>query len=80
MLTPKHKLLIILGLVGVLGLLYFFILSLSWRGWGYAGYRGYHYGPSFWYWGGPTYYPGSSTRSGSVGGPRHIGGGPGHGK
>jgi len=80
MLTPKHKWLIIIGLIAALGLVYFAMLSLSWRGWGYAGYRGFYYGPSFWYWGGPTYYRSPSNRTGSVGGPRHVGGGPGYGK
>jgi hypothetical protein len=55
-----------------------FLIGIYWSrtGWGYAGYRGYHYGPSLWYWGGPRYYPySSSMRSGSLTGPRHTGGG-----
>ncbi len=71
-------------IIGVLGLVYMSLFSCGRSGWGYAGYRGYGYGPSFFYWGGPRYYPsayghsgygGSSHRSGSVSGPRHRGGG-----
>ncbi len=71
---------IFIGLIVVLVVFYFILLSFSFRGCGYAGYRGYHHGPSFWYWGGPAYYPGVSTRGGSVGGPSHLGGGPHGGK
>lgn len=53
-------------LVLVLGLTYFFLFSFGRSGWGYMGYRGYHYGPSFFYFGGPRYYYGpSSFRHGS---------------
>ena len=41
---------------------------MSARGWGYSGYGGYyHRGPSFWYFGGPSYHPNKSMRSGSRG-------------
>jgi hypothetical protein len=63
--------------------------SLSARGWGYAGYgtrrsdTGSYYGhrgPSFFYFGGARYYPTSSARRGSLGGPGAGGLGPGAGK
>ena len=71
-----------------------FFLGVAWsasaNGWGYAGYgtqysdsRGYygHRGPSFFYFGsGARYYPTSSARSGSVGGPGAAGRGPSAGK
>ncbi|NKB24377.1 MAG: hypothetical protein GKR87_08390 [Kiritimatiellae bacterium] len=67
----------VIGLFIVLPIIFFLLLSLSFRGWGYAGYRGYHRGPSLWYWGsGPRYYPsGPSVRKGSTSGPTHQGGG-----
>ena len=67
---------VVIGTVIVLAIVFFFLLSLSFRGWGYAGYRGYHHGPSFFYMGGPRYYPSSpSVRTGSRSGPSHTGGG-----
>ena len=66
---------LVIGLVVILAVFFIFLLSMSFRGCGYAGYRGYGYGPSFFYWGGPRYYPGPSVRTGSTGGPSHRGGG-----
>ncbi len=71
---------VVIAIILILVVFFIFLLSVSFRGWGYAGYYGYHYGPSFWYWGGPHYYPGTSARGGSIGGPRHLGGGPHGGK
>ena len=72
---------VFLGLIVVLAILYFFLMSISLRGWGYAGYsRGYAYRSSFWYFGGAHYYGGPSVRSGSLGGPGYAGGGPSAGK
>ncbi|MFQ5598483.1 MAG: hypothetical protein ACE5GK_10585 [Nitrospiria bacterium] len=72
---------VFLGVLIVLALVYFFLFSLSFRGWGYpAYYGGYAYGPSFWYWGGPRYYGTPSVRRGSTGGPNRMGGGPRAGK
>lgn len=67
---------VVIGLVVVLAIFFVFLLSFSFRGYGYAGYHGYHRGPSFWYFGGPRYYPSSpSVRAGSTSGPSHMGGG-----
>ena len=63
-----------IGLIVVLVLVYFFLFSLARGGWGYMGYRGYGYGPSWWYWGGPSYHYGD-LRDGSIGGRSHRGGG-----
>lgn len=72
---------VVLGLIVILAALYFLILYFSTGGWGYAGYHGgTSYRPSFWYFGGPHYYTGTSVRTGSTGGPSHIGGGPAAGK
>jgi hypothetical protein len=72
---------IVIVVLIILAVLYAFLFFLSYRGWGYAGYYNrHHYGPSFWYWGGPRYYTGASVRTGSYGGPSHVGGGPGAGK
>jgi len=73
---------VLLGAIIVLVLVYFFLFSLSFRGWGYPSYYGgFAYGPSFWYFGGPRYYSGGpSVRSGSTGGPSRLGRGPGRGK
>lgn len=64
-----------LGIVAVMALLYFALFSFSSNGYGYAGYGGYHHGPSFWYFGGPSYYPNRSLRQGSLGSPGNRGGG-----
>lgn len=73
------------GGLGLFGLMFF----LSSRGWGYPGYgtrydsqRGYHgiHGPGFFYFGAPRYYPTTSSRSGSLGGPGSAGFGPRAGK
>jgi len=66
------KYLIILGVF--LSGFYFMMFFLSFSGWGYAGYRGYHYGPTFWYWGGAHYYPSTSARTGSAGSGSRSGG------
>ncbi|MFQ5588470.1 MAG: hypothetical protein ACE5F7_06490 [Nitrospiria bacterium] len=73
---------VFLGVILLLVVVYFFLFSLSFRGWGYPMYYGgYAYGPSFWYWGGPRYYGGGpSVRRGSTGGPNRMGGGPRAGK
>jgi hypothetical protein len=61
---------VVLGLIVILAVLYFLILRSSMGGWGYAGYHGgTSYRPSFWYFGGPHYYTGTSVRTGSTGGP-----------
>ena len=67
-------------LIGILAVVYIFLMAFSFRGWGYPGYRGYSRGGSFFYWGGPRYYPGTSVRGGSIGGSRALGGGPRAGK
>lgn len=64
----------------VLGALYFGLFSYSASGYGYAGYNGYHHGPSFWYFGGPRYYPNRSLRNASLGGPGGRGSGIHYGK
>ena len=71
-------------------LLYSVAWSMASKGYGYAGYgarhddnRGGYYGhrgPSFFYFGGANYYPNSSVRKGSTGGPGSFGQGPGSGK
>ncbi len=71
----------VMGVIIALAVVFFVIVFLSVRGWGYPGY---YYGrihqPSFWYWGGPGYYDSPSVRTGSVRGPSHRGGGPKAGK
>ena len=64
----------------VLAVIYIFATVFSTRGWGYSGYNGYGYGPSLWYFGGPTTYHDPSARTGSVGGSGSRGGGLGGGK
>lgn len=70
----------LIGVIVALAVVYFLILMVSSRGYGYAGYGGYHRGPSFFYWGGPRMYREPSVRVGSTGGPRTAGGGTGAGK
>lgn len=74
--------------VGAL-VLFVLVFVFAGRGWGYPGYgakydddRGYHgvHGPGFFYFGAPRYYPTTSSRSGSLGGPGSAGRGPGVGK
>lgn len=67
--------LIIIWIVAVLAMIYLSLFSYSSEGYGYPGYRGYYGGPSFWYFGGPHYYPNRSLRRGSLGGPGARGGG-----
>lgn len=55
--------------IAAAALLYFGLFSFASAGYGYAGYHGYHHGPSFWYFGGPRFYPSRSLRNGSPGGP-----------
>lgn len=64
----------------LLGVIYIALFPAASSGYGYMGHNGYHHGPSFWYFGGPRTYYGSDVRSGSVGGARVRGGGPGSGK
>lgn len=64
--------LIIIWIVAVLAMIYLSLFSYSSEGYGYPGYHG---GPSFWYFGGPHYYPNRSLRRGSLGGPGARGGG-----
>lgn len=59
----------------VLALLYFGLFFFAGTGYGYPGYHGYSHGPSFWYFGGPSYYHSASVRSGSLSGPGSRGGG-----
>lgn len=69
-----------IGILVVMGVLFFTAFSFGTRGYGYAGSRGYHRGPSFFYWGGANTYHNPSARAGSVGGPGHLGGGTSGGK
>lgn len=72
--SPNTMITVFLG-IGLV-FLFFVLLSMSFRGWGYMGYYGYYHGPSFFYWGGPrVYHGGIDHRSGSLGGPQHRGGG-----
>lgn len=64
----------------VLGIIYLALIPAAANGYGYMGYRGYGYGPSFWYWGGPSIYHGRNVRNGSTSGSNVRGGGPGSGK
>lgn len=75
----KHRITLVV-LIVVLAALYFLAFAASASGWGYAGHDGYDRGPSFFYFGSASYYPGASVRGGSTGGPSHVGGGPGGGK
>lgn len=61
--------------IAILAILFIVMLSAGARGYGYPGYGGYYHSPSFFYWGGPSYYSGYNVRDGSVGGPGHRGGG-----
>ena len=66
----------ITGLLVVLAIVFGGALYLSTAGWGYMGYGGYHHGPSFLYFGGPSYvHQSRSIREGSLGSPGHRGGG-----
>jgi hypothetical protein len=65
----------LIGLIVSMAVVYFLLLMISMRGWGYIGYGGYNRGPSFWYWGGPNIHHSPSTRDGSLGGPNNRGGG-----
>ena len=69
-----------IGIVVVMTIFYFSAFYFGKQGYGYTGYRGYHYGPSFFYWGGANTYHSPSARAGSVGGPDHRGGGTSGGK
>ena len=62
---------IIIGLV----ILLIALFAVARTGYGYMGYRGYHHGPSWWYWGGPSYHYGKNVRHGSVKSRSHRGGG-----
>ena len=64
----------------VLAFVYLGLFSYSAAGYGYSGYGGYHSGPSFWYFGGPHYYPSRSLRRSSLEGPGTRGGGLHYGK
>lgn len=77
----------------LLSLVLLVVYGVAWsyasRGWGYAGYGthrrddGHYYGsrgPSFFYFGGANYYPTTSVRRDSTGGPGTSGRGPGTGK
>ncbi|MDX2083848.1 MAG: hypothetical protein SFZ03_00465 [Candidatus Melainabacteria bacterium] len=46
------------GLLVVLALFYMLAFYFARDGWGYAGYHGFHRGPSFFFWGGPSWYAG----------------------
>lgn len=59
----------------LLGGTYLYTLPSASRGYGYMGYGGYHRGPSSWYWSDAAVFRGPSARNGSLGGPRHRGGG-----
>jgi len=59
----------IITLVVFLTAIYVGLFFVSFKGWGYSGYAGnYHRGPSFWYWGGGTFYNTKSIRNSSIGG------------
>ena len=64
-----------IGLLVVMAIVYFALLSFSLKGWGYMGYGGFYRGPSFMYFGGPNVYHSPTTREGSVSGPGNRGGG-----
>lgn len=67
----EYRSVILLG--GALLLVYLFLFSCSFRGYGYLGHDGYTSGPSFIYMGGPSgYYPSRTVRGtgGRGGGPR----------
>lgn len=66
--------------LALLALVYLGLFSCSSNGYGYAGYNGYDNGPSFWYFGGPRYYPSRSVRNQSLGGPGDRGTGIHYGK
>ncbi|MEQ5834763.1 hypothetical protein EB809_01220 [Marinobacter sp. R17] len=66
--------------LALLGVIYLALFSFSNDGYGYTGYNGYSHGPSFWYFGGPSYYPNRSLRNGSLGGPGDRGAGIHYGK
>lgn len=72
----------LLTIIAALGLLviYYSLFSYSSAGYGYAGYGGHYGAPSFWYFGGPSYYSGRSIRSGSPSGPGGRGAGLSYGK
>ena len=70
----------LIGLLIVMAVVYFGVLMISMRGWGYMGYGGYYHSPSFWYWGGPRIYRSSSIRHDSLGGLSSRGGGYNRGK
>ena len=65
----------IFGVIGLLAIIYFYVLYVSMNGWGYMGYYGYHRGPSFFYWGGPSTYYDRNIRNDSRSGPGYRGGG-----
>lgn len=65
---------------GILGVVYLGLFSFSSSGYGYAGHGGYNHGPSFFYFGGTSFYPNRSVRNGSVGGPGGRGQGLQYGK
>ena len=66
---------VVLGVAGLLLVVYLLLFSLSEEGYGYAGHGGYHRSASFWYWGGVNTNHERSVRAGSRGGPGVRGGG-----
>lgn len=66
--------------IALLGIIYLGMFSFASEGYGYSGYDGYDSGPSFWYFGGPRYFPNRSVRNGSIGGPGDRGAGIHYGK
>lgn len=64
-----------IGVIAILAIVYFFLLQVSFAGWGYSGYGGYYGHPSFFYMGGHSVYYEPSVRNGSRSGPGHVGGG-----
>lgn len=61
--------------IGMLALVYVGLFAQAGSGYGYAGYSSFNNSPSFWYFGGPHYYHGTSIRNGSLSGPGGRGSG-----
>lgn len=72
---PRRNFRIIWIVAAICLVLYFMAFWGGSRGWGYQGYYGYHHGPSWFYMSDAKTYPRSNTRTGSLGGSAHRGGG-----
>lgn len=74
-LEPRGNYTLIWIVAAILLALYLLAFIGGYRGWGYQGYYGYHHGPSWFYWSDTKSYPKTNTRTGSLGGSTHRGGG-----